>query len=41
MNLTVRVIDFEHRKDINIPNEPFLMYGRLIPSYIGEPACST
>ena len=36
MNLTVRIIDFEHRKDINIPNEPFPLYGRLIPSYIGE-----
>ncbi len=36
MTISVRTIDFEHRRDINIPNEPFLLFGRMIPSYINE-----
>lgn len=34
--IDIRMIDAEHREDINIPNEPFCLYGRMIPSYIGE-----
>ncbi len=33
-NIEIRVIDAEHRNDINIKNEPFSLYGRLIPSYV-------
>ena len=33
--LDIRVIDAAHRKDIKLPNEPFPLYGRMIPSYIG------
>ena len=36
LQITVRIIDFEHREDIHLPNEPFPIYGRLIPSYINE-----
>lgn len=32
--IEIRKIDNSHRKDINIPNEPFRLYGRLLPSYI-------
>lgn len=31
--LEIRIIDVEHKQDINIPNEPFLLFGRMIPSY--------
>lgn len=32
--IEIRVIDKDHSKDINIPNEPFRLYGRLLPSYM-------
>ncbi len=32
----IRIIDAEHKQDINIPNEPFSLFGRMIPSYINE-----
>ena len=31
--LDIRVIDAAHQQDINIPNEPFPLCGRMIPSY--------
>ena len=34
--LEIRAIDAEHRQDINIPNEPFSLFGRMIPSYVNE-----
>lgn len=34
--ITVKKIDREHRGDINILNEPFKLFGRMIPSYINE-----
>lgn len=34
--ITVRIIDRDHKKDINIKNEPFKLFGRMIPSYINE-----
>lgn len=35
-NIEIRVIDHEHKADINIPNEAFPIFGRLIPAYDGE-----
>ena len=29
----IRLIDVQHSKDINLPNEPFKLFGRLIPKY--------
>ena len=29
----IRIIDEEHRRDINLPNEPFRMFGKIVPSY--------
>ena len=29
----IRLIDVQHSKDINLPNEPFILFGRLIPKY--------
>ena len=34
--IEIRIVDENHRQDINIPNEPFPLYGRMIPSYINE-----
>lgn len=34
--LEIRIIDEAHKKDINIPNEPFSLFGRMIPSYTNE-----
>ena len=34
--IEIRLIDSEHKSDINIPNEPFSLYGRMVPSYINE-----
>ena len=31
--LDIRVIDAAHQQDINLPNEPFPLCGRMIPSY--------
>ena len=32
----IKIIDCEHKADINIPNQPFKLFGRMIPSYIDE-----
>ncbi len=29
--IQIKVIDSEHKKDINIPNRPFSLFGRMIP----------
>lgn len=29
----IRMIDEEHRRDINLPNEPFRLFGKIVPSY--------
>lgn len=34
--LKIKIIDEERKQDINIPNEPFQLFGRMIPSYINE-----
>ena len=34
--IETRIIDREHKADINIPNEPFPLFGRMIPSYVDE-----
>ena len=31
--ITVAEIDRSHKADIRIPNEPFSLFGRIIPSY--------
>lgn len=31
--ITVRIIDSEHKSDINIKNEPFKLFGLMLPSY--------
>ena len=32
--ITIKIIDKEHKSDINIPNQPFLLFGLMLPSYI-------
>lgn len=34
--INLRIIDHEHKADINIKNEPFKLFGRMLPSYINE-----
>ena len=34
--IEIRRIDTEHKADINIPNEPFRRFGRVVPSYCNE-----
>ena len=34
--IEIKLINAKHKQDINIPNEPFLLVGRMIPSYINE-----
>lgn len=34
--ISIKIIDCEHKADINIPNQPFKLFGRMIPSYIDE-----
>lgn len=34
--IEIKLIDREHKQDINIFNEPFLLWGRMIPSYTDE-----
>lgn len=34
--IEIRIIDLEHRADINIPNQSFRLFGRMIPSYMNE-----
>lgn len=32
--IIIKIIDKTHEADINIPNEPFMLFGRMIPSYV-------
>lgn len=32
--ITIRIITKEHQQDIHIRNEPFSIWGRMIPSYV-------
>lgn len=34
--IEIKIIDREHKADINIPNQPFSLFGRMIPSYTNE-----
>lgn len=34
--IQIRKIDAQHKSDINIPNESFTLFGRMIPSYKDE-----
>lgn len=34
--IEIRIIEEAHKQDINIPNEPFSLFGRMIPSYTNE-----
>lgn len=34
-NIEIRIINREHKEDIQIANEPFPIFGRLIPTYDG------
>ena len=34
--IDIRIIDAIHKNDINIPNEPFGLIGKMIPSYTNE-----
>lgn len=31
--IQIRVIDDKRKQDVNLPNEPFRLFGRMIPSY--------
>ena len=31
--ITTKITDREHKGDINIPNQPFQLFGRMVPSY--------
>ena len=34
--MLVKLIDKSHSADINIPNQPFVMFGRFVVSYDGK-----
>jgi GNAT superfamily N-acetyltransferase len=34
--IEIKIIDSTHKQDINLPNEPFQLWGRMIPSYENE-----
>ena len=34
--IDIKIIEAQHQADINIPNEPFLVFGKMIPSYRNE-----
>ena len=34
--IEIRTIDSQHKEDINIPNEPFQIFGKIIPAYNGK-----
>lgn len=34
--IEIKIIDADHKQDINIPNQPFDIFGRMIPGYIDE-----
>lgn len=33
--IEIRVIDALHKADIRLPNEPFELFGRIVPTYDG------
>ncbi len=35
-DIEIKTINREHKEDINLKNEPFTIFGRLIPTYDGE-----
>lgn len=34
--IEIRQIDRAHQQDIRLPNEPFALFGRMIPAYVDE-----
>ncbi len=34
--IEIKIVDKHHKTDINIPNEPFRMFGRIVPLFDGE-----
>ena len=34
--MEIKIIDAEHSDDINIPNEPFSLFGKMVPTYQDE-----
>lgn len=34
--IEIRIIDALHKEDIKLPNEPFELFGKIIPSYDGK-----
>ena len=32
--ITIKIIDKEHKSDINIPSQPFPLFGLMLTSYI-------
>lgn len=34
--IDIKIIEREHKADINIPNQPFLLFGRMVPSYTNK-----
>ena len=34
--IEIRTIDAQHKEDINIPNEPFCLFGKMFPEYNGK-----
>ena len=32
--IDIRIIDESHKSDINLPNEPFQLVGKMLPSYV-------
>lgn len=35
-NITIKMIDPAHEADIRIPNQPFALFGRMVPLYDGK-----
>ena len=33
-NISISIVDKDNSVDVNLPNQPFLLFGRLLPSYI-------
>ncbi len=36
MKIEIKEITREHQADINIPNEPFTLFGRMLPTYMNK-----
>ncbi len=34
--IEIRLIDETHKEDVNLKNEPFALWGKMIPTYTGE-----